>query len=149
MIEFLLNLVHRYGDIGLFLYCLIGPVTYMPIGPDVFLIARSMACRCFPVGLVASMVVAYAISGSINYFIGRFMGHRLKSVRSWLDRFREPISRYGFWGLLMVSAGPIPVREGSIVAGFMEIPYLQFLAAMLVGTSVRFALEGSAGLWLV
>ncbi len=145
MIDWLFQLLHRYGDIGLFLYCLIGPLTYMPIGPDIFLIARAMGCHCFPLKAVLLMVIAYCVSGSINFFIGRLALKTTRLKGRWLDRLSKAVNRYGFAGLLLISAGPIPLREGSITAGFLRVPYRNFISAMLIGTSLRFTAEGIFG----
>ncbi len=147
--DWLINLVHQYGDIGLFLYCLIGPLTYMPIGPDVFLIAKALSCHCFPLTLVVSMVAAYTIAGTINYLIGRFLSRKLKIRSKWLRKVELYAEKYGFWGLLMVSAGPIPVREGCIAIGFLRLPFKKFVAAMVLGTGLRFGFEGLLGAYLI
>ncbi len=145
MIDWLMLLLHRYGDIGLFLYCLIGPLTYMPIGPDIFLIARAMACHCFPARAILLMVTAYTLSGTINFYIGQMASQKIKISSSWFRKVSDAISKYGTWSILLISLGPIPVREGAITIGFLKIPYKKFLFMMVLGTAIRFSAEGYFG----
>jgi len=136
------SLVNQYGDIGLFLYCLIGLLTYMPIGPDIFLVAKALSCRCFPLRTLGLVILAYALASSINFLLAAKVKNFIRIKEKKRRKIKEIVDRYGFWGVLFVAIGPIPVREGSIVAGLSGMRYDRFALAMLTGTVIRFTLEG-------
>ncbi len=114
----------------------------MPLGPDLFLIAKGLACNCFPLRAVLLVIVAYIFSSSVNFWLGRKAAHVVKIKKKHEDKIRKIIEKYSFWGVFFVAIGPIPVREGAIVAGLMDIKFSEFITAMTLGVTIRFTAEG-------
>ena len=145
LINLLLNLPHSFGAFGLFLYCLVGLLIYMPIGPDIFLIASSISCKCLPISKVIATLTAYFIGCTIDFAIGRWFGYRIK----WqvLQRLKGLGERYGGWAMFVAGLTPIPLREASIAAGVLRMRYKDFILPLFSALALRFFVEGSLGIW--
>lgn len=120
-----------------------------PIPPDVLLIALCVGAprRSFRFALICSAgsvlggVLGYAI-GLWGYdLIGRpivqaYHGEEvMRQIKLWYDE-------YGFWGNLAAAITPIPYKVFTIASGVFHFDFLSFLAASIIGRSVRFFAVG-------
>ena len=100
---------------------------------------------------MAPAYVIAAIAGStigslLPYFIGLKGGQAAlrKFSPSKRARVEDMINRYDVWALLLaaVMPPPFPFKIFVLSAGAFRMRFWRFIAAMVIGRGVRFALEG-------
>lgn len=115
----------------------------MPVGPDVYLMARAHALGRFPVAAFLAVILAYGAALSVAYAVGA-TGRRV--FRRDLGRVERWIQRYGGWASFLAAVSPVPLREYALVAGYSRMAYPVFLGGILAGLVLRFALECTVSL---
>jgi len=127
-----------YGPIGLAGYTFIGLLVYMPVGPDVFLMALARAEHRMPWDGILAVVLAYLAALGVVYSLSQ-------GVRRWFPkdfpRAERWIRQHGFWATLVAALTPIPLREYTAVAGYLRIPWDRWLLALVLGLTFRFTVE--------
>jgi membrane protein YqaA with SNARE-associated domain len=120
-----------------------------PIPPDVLLIALCVGAprKSFRFALVCA--VGSVLGGVIGYGIGLW-GYEMIGqpiVRAYhgeevMQKIKLWYDEYGFWGNLAAAITPIPYKVFTIASGVFKFEFLSFLAASLIGRSVRFFAVG-------
>jgi len=131
------------SPLAVFLYVFVGLLVYLPVGPDVYLMARARAMGRFPVGAWMAVVLAYAAALSVAYAVG---AAGRKALRRDLGRWERWIRRYGGWASFLAAVSPVPLREFALVAGYCRMAYPVFLTGILAGVILRFTLECTVSL---
>lgn len=126
------------GAIGLGLYSLLGILIYMPIGPDVFLIALTYTSGKFPLIQVISTIGGYAIGVTVTFYLG-YSGKKI--IKKNLKKIEEFLYERAFLCSLVAALTPIPLREFSLLAGYSQVRFYRFILGILVGLIVRFSFE--------
>ncbi len=121
----------------------VGLLVYLPVGPDVYLIARTRTLGRVPVEALLAVLLAYLAALSVAYAVGA-TGRRV--LRRDLGRFERWIQRYGGWATFLAAVSPVPLREFSLVAGYTRMAYPVFLIGLLAGLTLRFVAECLASL---
>ncbi len=116
----------------------VGLLVYLPVGPDVYLMARARALGRLPLGALLAVILAYLAALSIAYGVGS-TGRRV--IGRDLGRFERWIQRYGGWATFLAAISPVPLREFALVAGYTRMAYPVFLTGLLVGITLRFLVE--------
>jgi membrane protein YqaA with SNARE-associated domain len=123
--------------------------SFFPVPPDVLLIALCVGAsrRSFKFALIAS--VGSVLGGVLGYAIG-YWGYDLigepivkayhgeavmAKIKGWYDE-------YGFWGNLAAALTPIPYKVFTIASGMFQFSFGAFLAASVIGRSLRFFVVG-------
>ncbi len=127
--------------------------SFFPIPPDVMLAPMCMAepGKAWRFALLTTL--ASALGGMLGYLIGMFAfdlvlplirdtGYYPKylDVRVWFDR-------WGFWAVFLAGFSPIPYKLFTITAGVIEMAFLPFVAASLIGRGARFYLVSALMAW--
>jgi membrane protein YqaA with SNARE-associated domain len=124
--------------------------SFFPVPPDVLLIALCVGApkRSFRFASIAA--VGSVLGGMLGYCIG-YWGYDLigqpivkayhgeeimQKIKAWYDA-------YGFWGNLAAALTPIPYKVFTIASGMFQFNFLAFLAASVIGRSVRFFAVGA------
>ena len=99
------------------------------------------------IGLLFVLLTAAAIAGdTANYFIGRFLGHRILALRlpfvkqEYIDRTHEFYETYGGKTIVLARFVPIVRTFAPFVAGVGSMTYRHFLTYNIVGGVVWIAL---------
>src|SRR5206468_3107512 len=98
-----------------------------------------------PVYIVAA-IAGSTIGSLLLYFIARKGGQAALGKFSPKKRARveELINRYDIWALLLAAVlpPPFPFKLFMLSAGAFRMRLWRFIAALVIGRGVRFALEG-------
>ncbi len=120
--------------------------SFFPIPPDVMLapMALAMPDKAFKLALFTT--VFSVLGGMLGYAIGFFL---FDSISPWLQEthywgkylmaenwFKE----WGFWAIFVAGFSPIPYKVFTLAAGALQMLFLPFILASLVGRGARFFL---------
>lgn len=133
-----------YGVTALFLLA-VAESSFFPVPPDVLLIALALGAprKSMRFALLCSM--GSVIGGIMGYGIG-FFGYEaigkpiieMYNGHEVMARIEGLYSQYGFWGVLFAAVTPIPYKVFTISSGFFRFDFMGFLAASIIGRSLRF-----------
>jgi membrane protein YqaA with SNARE-associated domain len=122
----------KYGYIGVFIFNLFGPGT---------LIYPSLLKHMNMLGLAFATSLGMSFNDSISWVIGR-SGDVIIPRSSKVERIERTIHKYGPVGLFFWSLIPIPYDIIGLIAGYLEIPYKNFVIPTFLGRLLRFILIG-------
>jgi membrane protein YqaA with SNARE-associated domain len=119
--------------------------SFFPVPPDVLLIALAISIPARALRYALVCTIASVLGGMLGYAIGQYgyelVGERIvafyhgepvmEQVRLWYDQ-------YGFLGVLIAAVTPIPYKVFTIASGVFDFHFGTFLAASVVGRSLRF-----------
>ena len=120
--------------------------SFFPIPPDVMLAPMALAQpeKAFRFALLTTLFSV--LGGMLGYGIGYFL---FDNIAPWLQEtkywekyltaeswFRE----WGFWAVFVAGFSPIPYKVFTIAAGALQMSFLPFVLASLVGRGARFFL---------
>jgi membrane protein YqaA with SNARE-associated domain len=120
--------------------------SFFPIPPDVMLAPMSLSQpeRAFRFALLTT--IASVLGGMFGYCIGYFM---FDSIEPWLktshywDSYLQAKSWfevYGFWAVFVAGFSPIPYKVFTIAAGALNMVFVPFVLASIIGRGGRFFL---------
>jgi membrane protein YqaA with SNARE-associated domain len=120
--------------------------SFFPVPPDVMLapMALSQPDKAFRFALLTT--IASVLGGMFGYLIGYFM---FDSIAPWLQttHYWESYStakswfeQWGFWAVFVAGFSPIPYKVFTIAAGALNMVFLPFVLASIVGRGGRFFL---------
>lgn len=95
---------------------------------------------------VTMTILGSALGCALLYMVGRqggaFIERRLKKER--VDRIEGMYRRWGIWTIIIpcLLPPPTPFKIFVFSAGFLNLPFKKFIAAIIVGRSVRYYLWG-------
>ncbi|MBN2011332.1 DedA family protein [candidate division KSB1 bacterium] len=133
-----------YGTIALVILAF-AESSFFPVPPDVLLIALAISIpkRSFFFALMAS--IASVTGGMLGYYIGvglmDVIGWKIINFYHAEQLFRqlfETFNKYNFWAVLTAAVTPIPYKVFTISAGAAKANFLTFMAASIIGRSLRF-----------
>ncbi|GAB4186632.1 MAG: YqaA family protein [Calditrichia bacterium] len=121
--------------------------SFFPVPPDVLLITMALSLRkkAFKFALIATLFSV--IGGILGYFIGYSL-YELVGIKivqfyhgeATMEKIRMLYDNYGFIGVLIAAITPIPYKVFTIASGVFEFSLIQFMAASVIGRSIRFFL---------
>ena len=120
--------------------------SFFPVPPDVMLapMALSQPDKAFHFALLTT--IASVLGGIFGYAIGFFMFDTiapwLQSTHYW-DSYLTANSwfeQWGFWAVFVAGFSPIPYKVFTIAAGALNMAFLPFVLASIIGRGARFFL---------
>ena len=120
--------------------------SFFPVPPDVMLAPMSLSQpdKAFRFALLTTL--ASVVGGMFGYCIGYFM---FDTVEPWLhtshywDSYLQAknwFEKYGFWAVFVAGFSPIPYKVFTIAAGTLNMVFVPFVLASIVGRGGRFFL---------
>ncbi len=120
--------------------------SFFPIPPDVMLAPMALAQpeKAFRFALLTTLFSV--LGGMFGYSIGYFM---FDSISPWLQETKywekyltaeNWFKDWGFWAVFVAGFSPIPYKVFTIAAGALQMFFLPFILASLVGRGARFFL---------
>ena len=120
--------------------------SFFPIPPDVMLapMALSQPDKAFRFALLTT--IFSVLGGILGYGIGYFM---FDSIQPWLQgtHYWEKyllaenwFKEWGFWAIFVAGFSPIPYKVFTIAAGALQMAFIPFVLASIVGRGARFFL---------
>jgi len=112
--------------------------------PDVMLAPMSLARPRKALRYASITLLASLAGGVVGYLIGVF-GYEL--ARPWIvewgympafEKAMDWFGEWGFWAVLAAGFSPIPYKIFTITAGVLQLAFLPFMLASLIGRGARF-----------
>jgi membrane protein YqaA with SNARE-associated domain len=135
------------GALGVFAIALLDSA-FIPLmgGPDVVVMALAHHNHAMAPVYVLAAIAGSTIGSLFLYFIARKAGQAALRKFSPQKRARVEylINRYDIWALVLAAVlpPPFPFKIFVLSAGAFRMRLWRFIAAMVIGRGVRFALEG-------
>jgi membrane protein YqaA with SNARE-associated domain len=120
--------------------------SFFPIPPDVMLAPMALAQPEKALRLALLTTIFSVLGGMLGYCIGFFM---FDVIAPWLQethywekylRAEEWFEQWGFWAVFIAGFSPIPYKVFTIAAGALQMFFLPFVLASVVGRGARFFL---------
>ena len=134
-----------YALLFLIVFCETGLVVtpFLP-GDSLLFVAGAVAAvgDMNIVAVVATLISAALCGDNVNYWVGRFVGPRVFTVRSrWLNarhlqRAHDFYERHGGKTIILARFVPIVRTYAPFVAGIGAMPYLRYLAFCIAGAVI-------------
>ncbi len=119
--------------------------SFFPVPPDVLLIALAIGTPKKSMRFAMICTVFSVIGGIGGYYIGHgayeVLGRPIVEAyhgQAVMERIGLWYNEYGFWGILIAAITPIPYKIFTIASGVFSFRFSEFLAASIIGRSVRF-----------
>lgn len=120
--------------------------SFFPIPPDVMLAPMALAqpSKAFRFALLTTLFSV--LGGMLGYGIGYFM---FDNIAPWLQETKywekyltaeNWFKDWGFWAVFVAGFSPIPYKVFTIAAGALQMFFIPFIFASLVGRGARFFL---------
>ncbi|MCK5728637.1 MAG: DedA family protein [Methylococcales bacterium] len=118
--------------------------SFFPIPPDVMLAPMSLSQPKKAFNFALLTTIASVLGGILGYAIGYFL---FDSIELWLqsthywNKYLQAetwFADWGFWAVFIAGFSPIPYKVFTIAAGALQMLFLPFVAASLVGRGARF-----------
>lgn len=120
--------------------------SFFPIPPDVMLAPMALAqpSKAFRLALLTTLFSV--LGGMLGYGIGFFM---FDTISPWLQGTHywqkyllaeNWFKDWGFWAIFIAGFSPIPYKVFTIAAGALQMFFLPFVLASIVGRGARFFL---------
>ena len=120
--------------------------SFFPIPPDVMLAPMALAQpeKAFRFALLTTLFSV--LGGMLGYGIGYFL---FDNIAPWLQETKywekyltaeSWFEEWGFWAVFVAGFSPIPYKVFTIAAGALQMSFLPFVLASLVGRGARFFL---------
>jgi membrane protein YqaA with SNARE-associated domain len=120
--------------------------SFFPIPPDVMLAPMALAQPNKAFYFALWTTIASVLGGMLGYSIGYFL---FDSFSPWLqethywEKYLQAeawFKNWGFWAIFIAGFSPIPYKVFTIAAGALQMFFLPFIAASIVGRGARFFL---------
>jgi membrane protein YqaA with SNARE-associated domain len=106
-------------------------------------LAISAPTRAFRFALICT--TGSILGGIVGYLIGYYgyeaIGRPIVDFyngQEVMEKIKQTYDELGFWGVIIAAITPIPYKIFTISSGFFTFSFTQFLAASVVGRSIRF-----------
>lgn len=118
--------------------------SFFPIPPDVMLAPMSLSQPKKAFNFALLTTIASVLGGILGYAIGYFL---FDSIELWLqsthywNKYLQAeawFTDWGFWAIFIAGFSPIPYKVFTIAAGALQMLFLPFVVASLVGRGARF-----------
>jgi membrane protein YqaA with SNARE-associated domain len=144
--NYLLAFMASYGYIAVFI--LIFTESFIqPIPPDPFILgATGMGLNLHTTVMVS--LVATILGAMVGYFLGnrlgqpifvKLFGHKI------LEKGERMLAKWASIGIVICAFTPIPFKAATWLAGMMDMPFVKFIVASVVGRVPRFLLMAYVG----
>ncbi len=137
----------RHKHATVYLFCLsFAESSFFPIPPDVMLAPMALAQPDKALRFALFTTIASVLGGMLGYGIGYFM---FDSISPWLetthywDKYIQAqnwFEEWGFWAVFVAGFSPIPYKVFTIAAGALNMIFIPFILASMVGRGARFFL---------
>jgi len=120
--------------------------SFFPIPPDVMLAPMCLAKPSKGFRFAMLTTLGSVLGGIFGYFIGLFAFDFIQPVietlkyTEKLKHVNEWFAEWGFWAILIAGFSPIPYKLFTIAAGMLQMMFLPFIIASIVGRGARFFL---------
>jgi membrane protein YqaA with SNARE-associated domain len=120
--------------------------SFFPIPPDIMLAPMSLAQPHKALHFALWTTIASVLGGILGYAIGYFL---FETIASWLQtshywggylQAEQWFKQWGFWAVFIAGFSPIPYKVFTIAAGALQMFFLPFVIASLIGRGARFFL---------
>ncbi len=141
LFEFGKEFVAEYGLAGLFLFSSTEAVI-QPIPVEVVIGAEAVAGMNIHLVFIVALI-SNLLGASLAYYLGYKLGHptAIKIFgKKKVDKTEKFLTKWEFWGVMIVGFTPLPYKLITWGAGIFELPFNRFLLASLIGRGARFAL---------
>jgi membrane protein YqaA with SNARE-associated domain len=137
-----------YGVPALFILAF-AEASFFPVPPDVLLmaLALSVPARSFKFALITSVgsvsggILGYALGWGFWGVLEPYFYHYIPGVSAaGFEQVKSLFEQYDFWTVFAAGFTPIPYKIFTISAGVFQINFPIFIAASLIGRSLRFFL---------
>ncbi|MCD8024084.1 MAG: DedA family protein [Candidatus Gastranaerophilales bacterium] len=151
--EFLHNMGAYFsglGVLGLFLNSFIESFFLVP-PPDFLLIAMDLKNINLALYYALICTVASAFGGSVGYIIGKLFGRPAfdwifsglqkrgnNKAKEYFDKVEILYGKYGSWAVFFAAFTPIPYKVFTIASGILNMNFLGFTIASVLGRGMRF-----------
>ncbi len=120
-------------------------VVFVPT--DILLIAAVLARRKRWLAIALWVIVGSAIGAGVFGFLASKYGPAfvnyifpsLQDTQAWTDS-AGIMRKYGFWGLAVISLGPLPQHAAVAFAGVVHLSVVEIFFAVLLGRSIKYIL---------
>ncbi len=143
---------HRHAEKYLFALSF-AESSFFPVPPDVMLAPMALARPSKALRFALLTTIASVLGGILGYLIGYFAFDLivpwLQESRYWEGylQARQWFTEWGFWAVFIAGFSPIPYKVFTITAGVLNMLFLPFVAASLVGRGARFCLVAMLLAW--
>ncbi len=127
--------------------------SFFPIPPDVMMIPMVLA-RPDRGWWLASLTTLFSVVGGIaGYFIGLWGFELVEPIihqAGYWTRFEMVVEWFGEWGIWIVfiaGFSPIPYKLFTISAGMLQMMFIPFIIASIIGRGARFYLVAGLIRW--
>jgi len=138
------------GYLGVFIISVLGSATIIIPAPS-WTIVFVMSKILDPILLGIAAGTGSAIGELTGYFLGKGGAHLLekeKNKMKKLEKYSETVNRYGAFAIFVFSFLPNPVFDiVGMAAGAMNMKVWKFLAASVLGKTLRFILFAQLGFY--
>ncbi len=114
--------------------------------PDVMLAPMSLSTPRKAMYFALITLVASLLGGVVGYFIGVFAFDIVQPyLINWgyqaaFNKVMLWFSEWGFWAVLVAGFSPVPYKIFTVSAGALQLAFIPFLLASLIGRGLRFYL---------
>lgn len=136
---------HRHANKYLFALSF-AESSFFPIPPDVMLAPMSLAQPEKAFHFALWTTIASVLGGILGYGIGYFL---FDSIAAWLQethywssylQAEQWFKNWGFWAVFIAGFSPIPYKVFTLAAGALQMFFLPFVVASMIGRGARFFL---------
>ncbi len=121
--------------------------SFFPIPPDVMLAPMSLAKPDKAMYYALLTTIASVMGGALGYLIGmgfyEWIQPLIEGQGRWAEKYqitRQWFEQWGVWAVFIAGFSPIPYKIFTITAGILQMLFLPFLIASLIGRGARFYL---------
>jgi membrane protein YqaA with SNARE-associated domain len=121
--------------------------SFFPIPPDVMLAPMSLAKPKKAMYYAMLTTIASVMGGALGYLIGmgfyEWIQPLIEGDGHWAEKYqitRQWFDRWGIWAVFIAGFSPIPYKIFTITAGILQMQFLPFIFASLIGRGSRFYL---------
>lgn len=128
---------------------------FFPVPPDVMLAPMSLTRpeRAWYFAMITTL--ASVAGGIIGYLLGQWAYEPIVlPILEWLnyhDHFivaESYFKRWGFWVVFLAGFTPLPYKVFTVAAGVMNVAFLPFVIASILGRGARFYLVAGGSVYL-
>ena len=120
--------------------------SFFPIPPDIMLISMGLAkpTRAWHYAFIATLFSV--IGGVFGYLIGFYAMDFIRpyilasSYAAHFEQVQQWFDLYGVWIVIMAGFTPLPYKLFTMSAGALQMAFLPFFLASIIGRSMRFFL---------
>jgi membrane protein YqaA with SNARE-associated domain len=137
---------HRFADRYLFGLSF-AESSFFPIPPDVMLAPMSLAKPQKAMYYAFITTIASVLGGALGYLIGmgfyEWIQPLIEDGGRWAHKYqitRQWFTEWGIWAVFIAGFSPIPYKIFTITAGILQMQFIPFMLASLIGRGARFYL---------